>query len=222
VDSLFILELFISLYKLIIKTYETNLTFLFLLLISIPSFAQLQVLSQEDSKLVFKSSFMSIQRTGDSYDMLLTDTGHTGSMIIHLGDTKEQSLISYNQLGDWFKNAEKKATLSIQGKDAKLTLYKQNESTWLVTEGDGEFARKFFNDQVWSAIGSGSTPTFSIRASGTNPNKADAVSTPKISYLKPAHFKPEKVSKIFDGTESENENDAQTDTNTAADSLNNQ
>lgn len=157
-----------------------------LTMISASAFAQLNVVSEGTAKYLFKGQNHSVVQAGECIDLIVNDIHNAGTMTIHLGDSKDQAIETYKQIGEFFKTNENKSALVVKGKDGEnLTLYRHNGMYWIVTEGDQEYARQSTRDMTVKMIAGGKT-----RA-----EKKSAI--PLIGYLQPNKFDEKDIADIF-------------------------
>lgn len=94
-----------------------------------------------------------------SYSLISSDKlqGTNATLELFLGKDKESALMTLNDLYNWFEAAKNKSSVVV--KDAKsgesLTLYRVSKGTYLITDGDAEYARRTYNQSLTSSIAGG-------------------------------------------------------------------
>lgn len=155
--------------------------FLVALFVAFGASAQLNVQyeSSKDDVIVKGGSYGSLRQSRDGYTLYITDL-HTGQSIIFvLGKTRESALQTLNDMANWYNGAKNKSYLEV--KDAVGSSYTLGKvgGNLFVTTGDGEYIRKYYKDDVLTAIfGSTSGPTGTFNTKGKH-----TANTPMIGYI---------------------------------------
>lgn len=143
--------------------------------------AQLNVQYESSSEdiIVKGGSFGSLRQSKEGITLYITDM-HTGqSMVFVLGKDRASALQTLEDIAVWFDRAKNKSYLEVKDAvGADYTIGKCGGYLYL-TNGDGEYIRKFYTDEVLTALfGSTSGPKGTFNTKGQY-----SADTPRIGYI---------------------------------------
>lgn len=133
-------------------------------LCTVSAHAQLNVTASSSSEdTVSRDMYCSVRGNSEgSYSLITSDKlqGTNATLELFLGKDKESALLTLNDLLTWFETAKNKSSLVVA--DAKtgedLTLYRVSKGTYLITDGDAEYARRTYNQNLTGNIAGGVKP----------------------------------------------------------------
>lgn len=111
--------------------------------------------SKED--LISKDMYCCVRGDNDdSYFLITTDKLQNTNAVLKmfLGKGKDSALLTLVDLFNWFNEAENKSsavvTDALSGEE--LTLYRVSQGTYIITNGDAEYARRTYNQATTNAL----------------------------------------------------------------------
>lgn len=127
-------------------------------LASVYANAQLNVKSSSSNEdIICKDMYCSVRSNSDGeYFLITVDKMQrtNATLTIFLGNDTQSALLTLSDLFNWFDGAENKSSLIItdtkSGED--LTLYRVSQGTYIITNGDAEYARHSYNQALTTAL----------------------------------------------------------------------
>ena len=143
--------------------------------------AQLNVQYESSSQdiIVKGGSYGSLRQSKEGITLYVTDM-HTGqSMVFVLGKDRASALQTLEDMSVWFNRAKNKTYLEVKDAVGKEYTLGKVGGNLLLTTGDGEYIRKFYADEVLTALfGSTSGPNGTFNTKGQH-----TANTPLIGYI---------------------------------------
>ena len=116
--------------------------------------AQLSVKSSSTKDdIISKDMYCSVRYTSnEGYFLITTDVAQNthNTLSLFLGKDSTSAKLTLNDLYDWFTTTENKSSLVVTDTKTNedLTLYRVMRKTYIMTNGDAEYARKVYNKLV--------------------------------------------------------------------------
>ncbi len=120
--------------------------------------AQLNVKSSSSNEdIICKDMYCSVRSNNDGeYYLITVDKMQrtNATLTVFLGDDEESALLTLNDMFGWFDGAENKSSLIITDTKSgeELTLYRVSQGTYIITNGDAEYARHSYNQALTTAL----------------------------------------------------------------------
>lgn len=117
------------------------------------SFAQLNVKSSTSKDdILAKDYYCTLRNSSTGYELIVSDKLQktNATLSIFLGDTKESALLTLTDIYNFFDKSENKSSIIIEDKISgeELTLFKYGQGSYLITNGDAEYARRSLNQAI--------------------------------------------------------------------------
>ena len=117
--------------------------------------AQLSVKSSSTKDdMISKDMYCSVRYIpNEGYFLITTDAQNTQKLLsLFLGKDNASAKLTLNDLYVWFTTAENKSSLVVTDNKSNkdLTLYRVMKKTYIMTNGDAEYARKRYNNLIMS------------------------------------------------------------------------
>lgn len=120
--------------------------------------AQINVVNESSARgsdYIVKNMYSNIRCDNDVYFLNSKDIRSGQNITLCLGN-KEESIASLKYLYDWVSTSKNKAFIEIEVDKVKYTIYKQNGTTLVVSDGDVEYIKtKIRNMILDSTVGGG-------------------------------------------------------------------
>lgn len=116
--------------------------------------AQLSVKSSTTKDdMISKDMYCSVRHIpNEGYFLTTTDVAQNthSTLSLFLGKDNASAKLTLNDLYDWFTTAENKSSLVVTDtkSNEELTLYRVIKKTYIITNGDAEYARKVYNKLI--------------------------------------------------------------------------
>lgn len=126
--------------------------------------AQLNVTASSSSEdTISRDMYCSVRGNSEgSYSLITSDKlqGTNATLELFLGTDRDGALRTLNDLLTWYEAAKNKSSVVVA--DVKtgeeLTLYRVSKGTYLITNGDAEYARRTYNQNLTGSIAGGVRP----------------------------------------------------------------
>ncbi|MBQ6984757.1 MAG: hypothetical protein IJQ20_07515 [Paludibacteraceae bacterium] len=122
---------------------------------SISLFAQLNISAQGGkSDVLYKDSWCNVKFDGKRYEINCKDIRSAVFFPLVLGETKEQAILSLQQIQEWLQNAKNKDFITIEQEEETVTLYKYAKDQMIMSYGDEDYCRETYKQLNMGAFAS--------------------------------------------------------------------